>query len=232
MDIVADMLFLLDSSSVVPQSQYQRELDFLKKIVELFTISPHYVRAGIIPFGDRAELSIRMGHHSTNEAINRSIDSLPYIGGNKRMDRALTLANLTFSEARPKVPKILLIITSGGDEAEPGADLSSPVGALREQGVAIFVIAIGVSLDYLKLNQIVPRKNLIVDKTYKALEPYLPFAASYIRVNSGKFLKTKDCCIPVYINELMLFSVSGEFFFVFVFVSCFFQFSFRPRAFK
>ena len=180
------MLFLLDSSSVVPQSQYQRELDFLKQIVELFTISPHYVRAGIIPFGDRAELSIPLGHHSNNEAINRSIDSLPYMGGTKRMDRALTLANLTFSQARSLVPKILLIITSGGDEAVPGADLSSPVRALREQGVTIFVIAIGVSLDYLKLNQIVPRKNLIVDKSYKALEPYLPFAASYIRVNSGK----------------------------------------------
>ncbi|KAJ7380115.1 hypothetical protein OS493_010826 [Desmophyllum pertusum] len=104
LDISADMLFLLDSSSVISRANYGKELSFLQKIVELFNISPRYVRAGIIPYGNTAELSIPLGSHTTNEAINRSIDLLPYMGGNKRIDRALKLANQTFSKARPMVP--------------------------------------------------------------------------------------------------------------------------------
>ena len=186
LDITADMLFLLDSSSAVVKSDYQKELEFLKAIVDLFRISPRYVRAGIITYGNRAELSVPLGLHSTNEAINKSIDSLPYIGGTKRIDRALTLANLTFSQARPLVPKIVLILTHEGQVTEPGADLRTPVQALQAQGVTMFVIAIGENMDYLRLNQIVPRINIISDKSHEALEPYLSSAASYIRVNSGK----------------------------------------------
>ena len=178
-------MFLLDSSSAVPRSDYQQQLDFLKKLVELFRISLRYVRAGIISYGSRAELSIPLGGHATNEAINRSIDSLPYIGGSKRIDRALILANQTFSQARPLVPKILLILTQGGQQAEPGADLRTPVQALRDQGVTMFVIAIGDNVDYLRLGQIVQRNYMIADTSHKELEPYLSSAASYIRVNSG-----------------------------------------------
>lgn len=187
LDISADMLFLLDSSSVISRANYGKELSFLQKIVELFNISPRYVRAGIIPYGNTAELSIPLGSHTTNEAINRSIDLLPYMGGNKRIDRALKLANQTFSKARPMVPKILLILTHGGQLTEPGTDLRLAVQALRSQGVSIFVIAIGEDVDYSRLYQIVERNHIITDKSHAALEPYLPSAASYIRVKSGKY---------------------------------------------
>ena len=50
----------------------------------------------------------------------------------------------------------------------------------------MFVIAIGENVDYLRLSQIVQRNYMIADKSHKELEPYLSFAASYIRVNSGK----------------------------------------------
>ena len=186
LEITADMLFLLDSSSAVSKADYGKELSFLQKIVGQFEISPRYVRAGIIPYGRTAELAVPLGSRTTNEAINRSINSLPYIGGNKRIDRALKLAFQTFSQARPLVPKILLIFTHGGQLADPGTDLRLPVQDLRGQGVSVFVIAIGEGVDYSRLNQIVGNRNIIVDKSREALEPYLSSAASYIRANSGK----------------------------------------------
>lgn len=185
LDITADMLFLVDSSSAVPRANYGEELRFLQQIVNQFNVSPRYVRAGIIPYGNTAQLSIPLGRHATNEAINRSIDSLPYIGGAKRIDRALWLANQTFSQARRLVPKILLILTHGGQLADVGTNIRLPVKALRDQGVSIFTIAIGDDVDYSRLNYIVERNNLIVDKSYKVLEPYLPPASSYMRVKSG-----------------------------------------------
>ena len=180
------MLFLLDSSSAISTANYGKELSFLQKIVGLFKISPRYVQAGIIPYGNTAELSIPLGSRTTNEAINRSIETLPYIGGTKRIDRVLKLANQTFSQARPLVPKILLILTRGGQLTDPGADLRLTVQALRDQGVSIFAIPIGEEVDYLRLNQIVGSNNIIADKSHKSLEPYLPPSASYIRVKSGK----------------------------------------------
>lgn len=186
LEITADMLFLLDSSSAVSRANYQKELSFLQKIAGHFEISPRYVRAGIIPYGKTAELAVPLGSQTTNEAINRSINSLPYIGGNKRIDRALKLANQTFSKARPLVPKILVILTHEGQLTDPGTDLRLPVQALRGQGVSVFVIAIGDGVDYSRLNQIVRRTNIIADKSHEALEPYLSSAASYIRVNSGE----------------------------------------------
>jgi len=186
LEITADMLFLLDSSSAVPKANYGEELSFLRKIIGQFEISPRYVRAGIIPYGKTAELAVPLGSRTTNEAINQSISSLPYIGGNKRIDRALKLAYQTFSQARPLVPKILLIFTHGGQLTDPGTDLRPPVQALRGQGVSVFVIAIGEGIDSSRLNQIVGGRNIIEDKSQEALQPYLSSAASYIRVNSGK----------------------------------------------
>lgn len=186
LQITADILFLLDSSSAVSKENYRQELSFLRKIVGQFEISPRYVRAGIIPYGKTAELAVPLGSRTTNEAINRSIISLPYIGGNKRIDRALKLAYQAFSKARPLVPKILLIFTHGGQLIDPGTDLRLPVQNLRGQGVSVFVIAIGDGVDYSKLNQIVGSSNIIEDKSSEALQPYLSSAASYIRVNSGK----------------------------------------------
>ncbi|XP_067020859.1 collagen alpha-4(VI) chain-like isoform X2 [Acropora muricata] len=185
LQIKADILFLVDSSSAVSRLNYPHELEFVKKVVGQFRISPRYVRAGVIPYGSRAELSIPFGRHSTNEAMNRSIELLPYIGGQKRMEKALMLANQTFSEARPLVPKILLILTYGGDLTVSGANVLTPTEALRAQGVSMFVISIGQKVDYARLDQMVPRSSLITDKTHRTLEPYLQFAASYVRMKSG-----------------------------------------------
>ena len=66
--------------------------------------------------------------------------------------------------------------------------MRTPVQALRDQGVTMFVIAIGDNVDYLRLGQIVQRNYMIADKSHKELEPYLSSAASYIRMNSGKKL--------------------------------------------
>lgn len=101
------------------------------------------------------------------------------------MEKALMLANHTFSEARPLVPKILLILTYGGDLTVPGANVLIPTEALRAQGVSMFVISIGQKVDYTRLDQMVPRSSLITDKTHRTLEPYLQFAASYVRMKSG-----------------------------------------------
>ena len=186
LEITADMLFLLDSSSAVSKANYGKELSFLRKIIGQFEISARYVRAGIIPYGKTAELAVPLGSQTTNEAINRSISTLPYIGGNKRIDRALNLAYQTFSKARPLVPKILVIFTHGGQLTDPGTDLRLPVQALRGQGVSVFVIATGEGIDYSRLNQIAEGRNIIEDKSRETLQPYLSSAASYIRVNSGK----------------------------------------------
>ena len=180
------MIFLVDSSSGIPRATYGDQLKFLQTIVNQFRISPRYVRASIIPYGNTARLSIPFGRQTTNAAMNQSIDSLPYVGGQKRIDRALWLANQTFLQARPLVPKILLILTHGGQMADVGTNLSLPVKALRDQGVSIFTIAIGDRVDFSTLRYIVENDNLIVDKSYKSLEPYLPPAASYIRVKSGE----------------------------------------------
>lgn len=194
LEITADIMFLVDSSSAIPRATYGDQLNFLQAIVNQFRISPRYVRASVISYGNTARLSIPFGTRTTNAAMNRSIDSLPYVGGQKRIDRALWLANQTFLQARRLVPKILLILTHGGQLADVGTNLRLPVKALRDQGVSIFAIAIGDGVDYSTLNYIVENDNLIVDKSYKSLEPYLPPAASYIRVKSGEVEK---CCKSV-----------------------------------
>lgn len=203
LQIKADILFLVDSSSAISRLNYPHELEFLKKVVGQFRISPRYVRAGVIPYGSRAELSIPFGRHSTNEAMNRSIELLPYIGGQKRIEKALMLANQTFSEARPLVPKILLILTYGGDLTVPGANVLTPTEALRAQGVSMFVISIGQKVDYARLDQMVPRSFLITDKTHRSLEPYLQFAASYVRMKSGVKLNH-------HVSEVQIFTLGTK----------------------
>ena len=186
-DMTADMLFLLDSSSAVPQAQYGQEKEFLKNLVELFNVSPRYVRAGIIPYGSTAQLKVPFDRFTTNEAINRSIDELPYIGGKKRLDRALQVSNQAFSQARPLVPKIVVVLTHGGQLTEPGKDyIRNPIQFLRNAGVGIFVIAIGKDVDITGLKRLVKRPNDVISfEAHKDILPYLPSLTRYIFSKTG-----------------------------------------------
>ena len=190
MNLTSDVLFLLDSSSNIPRSSYNEQNVFLKDLFDAFTISPDYTRAGVITYGETARLSIALDEFSTNEDLKAALDGLPYLGGAKRLDRALVLADQTFAKSRIRVPKIAIVFTYGRMLSVSGSSyIESAVRSLRRNGVSIFVIAIGESLDFNELGKLVKKPlDIASDPTFDKLQPYVGSIARYIVANAGMFM--------------------------------------------
>ena len=177
----------MDASSSISQDAYGEEKNFLKDLIDSFTISPEFARAGVITYGDTARLAVPLDSYSSNAALKGAVDGLYYIGGTKRIDRALVLAGQTFAKARSRVPKIAIVLTYGRRLSEPGSNyIQSAINVLRDRGVSVFVIAIGEDLDFSELVKMVKKPlDIASDPSFDKLQPYVGSIARYIVTNAG-----------------------------------------------
>ena len=149
-------------------------------------IAPDKSRVSVVSFGSTpAPPSIRFEADYTNiETLLRAVDVVPYIGGQKRLDKALLFAARVLSKGRADATKILLVLTDGkqplGDES-----LSEAAKPLHEIGAIVNVIGAGENVDMGELGKITSRPDdLFYSRTFDNLFRQVPMV--YEQIISGK----------------------------------------------
>ena len=158
-----DIAFLLDSSASIGEPSYQKMKDFVKAIADSFIIGPGKALTAVIQYGTTATTAIRFNDHMTNAGFNAAVDTLQYVGGETRIDKALQLASSELlterSGSRAGVAKVMVLLTDGRQSKAPdGLDLQKAAAPLLSAGVRIFAVGIGSDIDKKEL-------QLVVDKT-------------------------------------------------------------------
>ncbi len=118
----ADVCFVLDSSQSICGDKrgcndWISLLEFVNKIVDVFTIGSDATRVGIVIFSKDANLAFPLDKYTDKEDIQKAVSTILYIGSTTNTGKALHVARQTcfhpnFGE-RSGVPNIAIVVTDG-----------------------------------------------------------------------------------------------------------------------
>ena len=183
-----DLLFVVDSSDSVGRTNFLKSKEFVKAFVRAFQVSPDKTHVALIRFGNTADLSIRFGEHSSIRDFNRAVDNVAFVGGTKRLDKALVLAARVLPKARPSSKKIAIIISDGKQTQGPGVEpLDFAAQPLHGIGANVYVIGTGQQVDIPKLQKITQKPgDLFVSRSYDDLLQQILYLIRHM--TKGKWL--------------------------------------------
>ena len=159
-NIAADVVFLVDSSTSVGRDGFDKEKNFVKSLAKYLNVSPGKSRAAVITYSDTARTVLTFTGFQTERDFNQKLDDEPWIGGTRRIDRALEAASTLLSQARGKAPKIVVLITGG---SQSGGDDGTPLGIagqpLKDMGAKTIIVTVGSEADHVDFLPVVDSRD-------------------------------------------------------------------------
>ena len=148
-NISADVVFLIDSSTAVGQNGFDKEKNFVKSLAKYLNVSPGKSRAAVIIYSDTVRPVLTFTGFQMETDFNQKLDEEPWIGGTRRIDRALEAASTLLSQAGGNAPKIVVLVTGGGHN---GSDGDTPLGIagqpLKDMGAKTIIVTVGSEADH------------------------------------------------------------------------------------
>lgn len=105
-DFVADVIFILDSSSSVTPDEFEKAKEFVKLIARYLNITPGKSRGSVIIFSSTATPVVPFDGYTTMPEYNAAVDRVSQLSGTRRIDLAFRAAASLFQGARPTVRKV------------------------------------------------------------------------------------------------------------------------------
>ncbi|KAK3591361.1 hypothetical protein CHS0354_040323 [Potamilus streckersoni] len=152
----ADLVFLVDSSGSIGQTNFLKMESFLKQIVNNLDVGPNKVHVGLMQFSNYPSLEFPLDMYSSRQDVMAGIDKMQYMGGGTNTADAIKyMRSQLFSQnsgARSNVPRIAIVITDGRS-ANPTATQTEADNA-RVDNIGIVSIGVGPGVDVNELHNI------------------------------------------------------------------------------
>jgi len=148
-DVKLDLVFLVDESSSIGSLNYPRIKNFMKNVVDSFTIGPDNVQVGIMKFAQmfnnhETTVELSVGQLQTAAEINSHIDWMRFNGGNTPTHRGLEEARtVMFADGngqRDDVTNLIILFTDGGSD-NPEQTINQ---ANLNNDAGIYTVVVGV----------------------------------------------------------------------------------------
>ena len=162
------MVIMLDSSGSVGKDVWPSEVEFARRLIKRFKVTPHNSHVGIIDFSEKSIVRVDLNSAAGSSAkkIDERLQILKgqYQDSTTNTDFALKDAIKMFSNIPPgrKTKKLLIVVTDGSANGRHvrGSDITSgweliqePIRILKNKlGVEIFAIGVGMGIDIRQLN--------------------------------------------------------------------------------
>lgn len=182
----ADVIFVIDSSYDIKQDDYKAEKEFIKSLVRDLKLLTNSSRAAFITYGDRSSIASRFVGLKDLAAFDVSINNASYIGGTRRIDRALQAVARLLEETRRDTPKLIVLLTAGKQTSGVGS-LGAAADSVMQFGAKTFVVAIGDRPDVQKLKTLVRSPDDVVTVvSFKDLKSQSTRIANHIGETAGE----------------------------------------------
>ncbi|KAI8784619.1 collagen alpha-1(XIV) chain [Biomphalaria glabrata] len=170
---MADIIFLLDSSSGILFNDYQKLLRFAANLTQHFKIGPNDVRFAALTFGTVVRKLFDLNTYNNQAQIIQAITSAQYLSSSTNTAGALQyiLDNNMFGTVnggRDGVTKLIITITDGGSDKP---ELTRTQAALlKNKGYKMMAIGIGHSLNTAELVTLsTDMRNIFIVDTFDGL---------------------------------------------------------------
>ena len=190
LEFAGDIVFLLDSSSVVTPASYNQLKNVVKKMAKHLNVAPRQSRAAVVVYGSTAATTVNFDSYIKLSGFQRAVDSSPAAGGTRRIDRALEMANQVLKSARTNLPRVVVLLATGRQSRENGAkSLVDASRKLRNNGVKRFVIMIDNApnpdtRDFAPMVE--HRRDITTAVSFENLEPMIRPIARRIALRPGR----------------------------------------------
>ncbi|XP_067844316.1 uncharacterized protein [Heptranchias perlo] len=138
-----DIVFLIDGSDNVGNTNFPLVRDFLTSIIENLDIGSDRDQIGLVQYSNYAETEFYLNTYSSVDEILPHVEGLRLRGGSTLNTGAALLSVLRYHFTRSAgsrkdkgVPQILVLITNG----RSGDDIKPPADALKQAAVKIFAV--------------------------------------------------------------------------------------------
>ena len=139
----ADIVFIVDSTSVVTPFQFTRAKRFVRIISEYLNISPGKSRGAMVTFGQTPLIDFSFDSYKSTSEFHEKVSSTPYMGGKASISSSLRVAGTLFSAARGSYPWIVIFVTPWRpDNIGDSASLENAARPLLNRGVWLYVLSI------------------------------------------------------------------------------------------
>ena len=157
---IADVCFVVDDSGSIRDSDprnWGRLKNFMKLIVRRLIVGLTRTRVGVVMFSNDAFSYMKLSETSNEPAVLRSIDELPYRGGNTNTSGGLYVMNHVIFQPRngdrPAVTNIAIVITDG--ESTWDKHLTEPYAKeARDSGVKMITVGVTDKINMAELRKI------------------------------------------------------------------------------
>ncbi|XP_067148283.1 collagen alpha-6(VI) chain-like [Apteryx mantelli] len=143
---LADIVFLVDTSTGIGQENFQKVKDFLSTLVSSLDVGLDAIRVGLAQYSDETYRVFLLNQYSLKSDVLKQIEDLPYRRGETYTGTALDFVSAVYftesagSRAKDYIPQVAILITNG----ESNDEVEGPARKLREEGISVYVVAIGV----------------------------------------------------------------------------------------
>ncbi|XP_012587529.1 PREDICTED: collagen alpha-4(VI) chain-like [Condylura cristata] len=174
--VLADIVFLVDSSTSIGPQNFQKVKNFLHSVVLGLDISSDHVRVGLVQYNHNVYPAFHLNQYSQKNMVLEQIQNLSYRTGSTNTGNALEfirthyLTEAAGSRAKDRIPQIVILVTDGesNDEVQEAAD------RLKEDGVFVYVVGVNVQ-DVQELQKIASEpfeKFLFNTKNFNILQKF------------------------------------------------------------
>ena len=107
-----DLAFLMDASGSLYHDNYEKEKEFVRRVVDRQTIGRDQTRVSIMTYSKNATVHVKFNDYFTRQGIKDALNGIPYESQNTRIDRAMLKAKdemfTTAFGARPYAKRVCI----------------------------------------------------------------------------------------------------------------------------
>ncbi|KAL8165473.1 UNVERIFIED_CONTAM: hypothetical protein K2H54_045761 [Gekko kuhli] len=143
---VADIVFLVDSSTSIGEVYFQRVKNFLTVLISSLDVGSDQVRIGLAQYSRKTFKEFLLNQYSLKSDVLEHIQNLTLRNGSTHTGAALDSIRTEYftksagSRIQENIPQVLILITDGKSNDE----VKAPASKLRARGISVYVVVIGV----------------------------------------------------------------------------------------
>ncbi|CAG2185497.1 COL6A [Mytilus edulis] len=145
----ADVTFVLDSSDTVGQTNFAKQLNFVKNTVNNLDVGGDKVRVSTVTFSSGVHNQFFLNNYGTKADVMNAISGIKYLPGNTDTGDAIKyVTQTTYTPqhgSRSGVPHIMVLVTDGPSVTKDITKLRAQTA--KDNGVIVYTVGVGGGFD-------------------------------------------------------------------------------------